>query len=178
MSAGRKHISDKKDWNTPPKYIKLINEMFGEIDLDPCSNEYSMVESKVKYILPINGLVESWNYSKIFVNPPYGRSKETKTSIYDWIERGVDSAKLGNELLYLIPVATNTRHFKNLIFKHAEGICFLEDTRLKFWNKDKEDKKGAPMACCMVYFGFDYERFSNIFSTVGKCFKISNDIFT
>ena len=37
MSAGRSNITEKTDWNTPPKYIKLILEMFGEINLDPCS---------------------------------------------------------------------------------------------------------------------------------------------
>lgn len=103
MSAGRKHISNKKDWNTPPKYIKLIKKMFGVIDLDPCSNEHSMVEADTKYILPTNGLIESWNYKQIFVNPPYGRNSDG-TTIYDWINKGVDSAKLGNEILYLIPV--------------------------------------------------------------------------
>ena len=65
MTVGRKNISEKKDWNTPPKYIKLIYEMFGEVDLDPCSNEYSMLNAKVKFILPVDGLKEEWNYNKI-----------------------------------------------------------------------------------------------------------------
>ena len=115
---------------------------------------------------------QDWNYKKIFVNPPYGRNIETKQSIYDWIKKGVDSYTADNELLYLIPVATNTKHFKNLIFEYANGICFLNDTRLKFWINGYEDKKGAPMSCCMVYFGNNYEKFNNIFTTVGKCFKI------
>jgi len=29
MSAGRKNNSDKKDWNTPPKYITPIKQFFG-----------------------------------------------------------------------------------------------------------------------------------------------------
>lgn len=172
MSAGRKHISNKKDWNTPPKYVKLVNEMFGEVDLDPCSNESSMIDAKTKYILPTNGLVESWDFKRIFVNPPYGRNIENGTTIYDWIKKGVESSKLNNELLFLIPVATNTKHFKELIFKQSNGICFLEDTRLKFWNNGKEDKKGAPMACCIVYFGKDLNKFKSVFSNVGKCFEI------
>jgi hypothetical protein len=171
MTAGRNSITEKKDWCTPPKYIELINKMLGEIDLDPCSNKYSLIDAKVKYILPTNGLTESWNYKKIFVNPPYGRNTDG-TSIYDWIFKGVESYKNGNELLYLIPVATNTKHFKELIFKHAKGICFLNDTRLKFWSEGKEDKKGAPMSCCMVYFGNDYDKFQDIFENVGKCFEI------
>ena len=48
MVAGRNIISEKKDWNTPPKYVKLINDFFGTIDLDPCSNEYSTIDAKNK----------------------------------------------------------------------------------------------------------------------------------
>ena len=173
MSAGRKSISEKKDWNTPPKYISTINEFFGEIDLDPCSNEHSMVDAYMEYVFPLtDGLIEKWNYKTIFVNPPYGRNKENKTSIYNWIEKGYNANLGGSELLFLIPVATNTKHFKNIIFKFACGICFLNDTRLKFWSDGKEDKKGAPMSCCFVYFGKDYHKFENIFSKHGKCFRI------
>ena len=172
MSAGRKNISEKKDWNTPPKYVILIKKMLGKIQLDPCSNEGSMIDAKIKYQLPVDGLKESWSHKTIFVNPPYGRDKDRKTSIYNWIDKGVLASELGAEILYLIPVATNTRHFKKLIFKSACGICFLEDTRLKFWSEGREDKKGAPMSCCFVYFGSDYKKFNNIFSSSGKCFKI------
>lgn len=174
MSAGRKNISEKKDWNTPPKYIDLINKMLGVIELDPCSNENSLVVSTYEYQLPINGLKKNWEYKTIFVNPPYGRDPINKTSLYNWLSKGLEAYKNGSELLFLIPVATNTKHFKEIIFKQAKGICFLNDTRLKFWNEGKEDKKGAPMSCCMVYFGKDYDKFGEIFKNNGKCFKIKD----
>jgi hypothetical protein len=174
MSAGRTNVSKNKSWNTPPKYINLINQFFGKVELDPCSNDFSLVNAIVEYKLPTNGLKERWNYNSIFVNPPYGRDVENKTSIYDWIIKGLEANKLyESELLYLIPTATNTKHFKDLIFKKACGICFLEDTRLKFWCEGVEDKKGAPMSCTMVYIGDNYEKFEKIFSNSGKCFKIT-----
>lgn len=174
MSAGRINNSKNKSWNTPPKYINLINEFFGVVELDPCSNKYSLVNANTKYTLPTNGLKENWNYNTIFVNPPYGRDIENKTSIYDWVFKGLEAHKNYNsEILYLIPTATNTKHFKDLIFKKACGICFLADTRLKFWQEGKEDKKGAPMACSMIYFGNNYNKFESIFSNSGKCFKIT-----
>lgn len=172
--AGRQAVSKKKDWNTPPKYTDLVKEFFGEVELDPCSNPTSMVDARVNYILPTDGLKESWDYKTIYVNPPYGRNVENKTSIYTWINKGVEASENGSELLYLIPVATNTRHFKDLIFKSGCGICFLEDTRLKFWNNGEEDKKGAPMACCMVYFGSNYDKFFKVFNNSGRCFEIIN----
>ena len=99
---------------------------------------------------------------------------ENKSSIYDWILKGIKAYEsYKSELLYLIPTATNTKHFKDLIFKKACGICFLNDTRLKFWYEGIEDKKGAPMSCVMVYIGNHYEKFENIFSNSGKCFKIT-----
>lgn len=173
MSAGRENTSRKKGWNTPPKYVQVIQEFFdGAPQLDPCSNKDSMVGAEVEYILPKDGLAESWDYDTIFVNPPYGRDAKTKTTIKDWIRKGKGAHELGAEILYLIPVATNTRHFKDVIFKHANSICFLGDTRLKFWDSGKEIKKGAPMACCFVYFGKRSEKFFDCFSAYGKCFKI------
>jgi hypothetical protein len=173
MSLNRQSISENKSWNTPPKYIDVLNKFFKIIDLDPCSNDYSLVNAKNNIKLPQDGLKIEWNYNTIFVNPPYGRDKQSKTSIYDWVLKGYESNKNHkSEIIFLIPVATNTKHFKNIIFKHAKAICFLEDTRLKFWQNGQEDKKGAPMACCFVYFGIDFKRFCDIFSPYGKVFEI------
>lgn len=168
MSAGRNNISNKKDWCTPPYYANLVGHFFDcKIDLDPCSNAHSLIEAKEKILLPNDGLLADWNNKNIFINPPYGRDKERGTTIYDWIEKASNAEN--SDILMLIPVATNTSHFKDLIFKKFDYICFLDDTRLKFYNQGKEDKKGAPMACCMVY------KSSNIVHFVNNCFKFFND---
>ena len=172
MSAGRKNTNTKKDWNTPPKYILPITEFFeGKIELDPCSNNSSLVIAKNNLFEHDDGLSKEWNFKSVFVNSPYGRAGGR--SIFDWIRKGIDEhEKYKCELIYLIPVATNTRHFKNLIFKYFSSICFLEDTRLKFYENGIENKKGAPMGCCLVYLGFDKIKFNKHFSEYGKCFSI------
>jgi len=173
MSAGRKSNSNKKDWNTPPKYIQPITEFFGgHIGLDPCSNEHSLVNAEREFIFPDkNGLVEEWDAETIFINPPYGRSEGT--SLLDWIDKGIDAnEKYRSELIYLIPVATNTKHFKELIFKKFNAVCFLADTRLKFYNKGIEDPKGAPMACCLCYLGRRTWDFEQKFMKYGKIFTL------
>lgn len=172
MSAGRKRISEKKDWNTPPKYIKAVYDFFGEVDLDPCSNELSIVNAKTEFILPIDGLKEEWDYKRIFMNPPYGRDMAMKTTIKNWIIKANEAYINGSEVLALIPVATSSSHFKEIIFKEANSICFLGDTRLKFMVDGELSKMGAPMSCCIVYWGKDYDKFENIFSEYGKCVKI------
>ena len=174
MSAGRNSVSEKKDWNTPPKYVAPVIKFFGgQVDLDPCSNAFSLINATTNYILPTDGLQQVWNFKRIYINPPYGKNVDTDTSIYDWINKdNLANKEFGSEVLLLIPVATNTKHFKDIIFRNAKGICFLSDTRLKFWTDGKEDPKGAPMSCCMVYFGSDYVKFEKIFNSYGKCFEI------
>lgn len=173
MSAGRKNTKTKKDWNTPPKYINPIKDFFdGEIELDPCSNNYSMVNAKNNFIYPFkNGLKEKWEENKIFINPPYGR--ENGTSLYDWCLKALNEYDKNKHIILLIPVATNTKHFKEIIFKKFNMICFLNDTRLKFFNNGVEDKKGAPMACCLIYMGTETKKFETVFSEYGKVFNIT-----
>jgi hypothetical protein len=70
-------------------------------------------------------------------------------------------------VLALIPVATNTAHWKYYIFNEATSICFLYDTRLKFIMNGSDDNKGALMACCMVYWGNNVFQFRGVFKKFG-----------
>lgn len=174
MTAGRKSVSIYKDWGTPQKYIDAVKTVLGKIHLDPCSNKFSIVNAKNEYRLPDkDGLKETWNFPTIYVNPPYGRDKKNETSINDWLKRCLDANKeYGSEVLALIPVATNTGHWKKYIWNKATAICFLYDTRLKFLIKGKKEGKGAPMACAMIYWGKKYNRFYEVFRSFGAVIKI------
>lgn len=180
MTAGRTNINQQsRSWCTPPKYVNAISSFFdNNIDLDPCSNKYSLVNAKVKFMLPDkNGLNEEWNFKNIFVNPPYGSDRILKTTIKDWIKKCYYSnIEYKSEVIALIPVATNTRHWKDYIFGKASAICFLYDTRLRFFINGHQDEKGAPMSCAIVYWGDDINKFINIFSKFGAALDISSSI--
>ena len=164
-------------WCTPPKYIEAILSFFGgRVDLDPYANDYSIAPASTKYSLPqSDGLAEPWNYEHIFVNPPYGSDRLRGTTIRDWL-RNCQAANetYGAEVLALIPVATNTRHWKEHVLGKAAGICFLADTRLKFMIRGRIDLKGAPMSCAMVYWGNDAEKFVDVFSQYGAAIEITH----
>ena len=180
MTAGRTNSHQTStSWCTPPKYVAVVDAFFNHnIELDPCSNEFSLIDAKMRFILPYkDGLVEEWNYKTIFVNPPYGADRERGTTIKDWIKKCEASHRLYHaEVLALIPVATNTRHWKNYIFGRASGICFLYDTRLRFMINGKMDVKGAPMSCAMVYWGTDVSRFVELFSPYGAAIDVTKHI--
>lgn len=119
--------------------------------------------------------MEDWSQRTIFINPPYGRDAQRKTSIKNWIQKAYEShRKCGNEILMLIPVSTNTTHWRDFIFGKA-SICFLYDSRLKFSLNGNEENKGAPMACCFVYYGDRVEEFKNVFSSCGYVFIQQRD---
>jgi hypothetical protein len=177
MSAGRTVNSQSQSWGTPHKYVNAIKNFFGGvISLDPCSNEHSIVGAQVEFILPEHdGLQEEWKYSTIYMNPPYGADRERGTTIKHWLAKcALTYNKYGAEILALIPVATNTNHWKQSVFGVAKAICFLYDTRLKFLENGNGGCKGAPMACAMIYWGKDYERFYDIFIEHGAVVDISN----
>lgn len=177
MTAGRNINTKSKDWCTPKKYVEAVKSVFdGKIHLDPCSNDHSIVNAEVEYFLPKkNGLIEHWNFPTIYVNPPYGRSKEHDTSIKDWLERCATAhEKHGSDVIALVPVATNTGHWKKSVYGRAKAICFLFDTRLKFLENGNSTGKGAPMSCAMIYWGRNYHKFYNEFIKHGAVIDISH----
>ncbi|MCL1919472.1 MAG: phage N-6-adenine-methyltransferase [Kiritimatiellaeota bacterium] len=177
MSAGRTINTQSQSWGTPQKYVDAVKEMFGgHIDLDPCSNEHSIVGANVEYILPEHdGLRESWDYPTIYVNPPYGIDKERGTSIKNWLAKCAFAHDYyDSEVLALVPIAANTTHWKKFVFTKAVSICFLYDTRLRFLENGKDVGKGAPMACAIIYWGRDKKRFYDVFIKHGAVVDISN----
>ena len=175
MTAGRTTSSASQHWCTPPKYVHAIRRFFrGRIDLDPCSNKHSIVEAEVEYRLPRqDGLRLEWNFRRIFVNPPYGADRARKTTIKHWLHRCHQAhVEHGAQVLALVPVATNTAHWKHYVWGAASSICFLYDTRLKFLVDGKDGGKGAPMSCAMIYWGERVEEFDRVFSEFGAVLDV------
>lgn len=175
MTAGRRVNTLSQSWCTPHKYVVAIKRFWnGKIDLDPCSNEYSIVDAEVEYCLPNqDGLKESWDYPTVYVNPPYGADRERGTTIKDWLAKCAHTHSLyGSEIIALVPVATNTSHWKKCVFGVADAVCFLYDTRLRFLENGYDTGKGAPMACCLIYWGNRIQEFKNSFAQYGAVVDI------
>lgn len=177
MTAGRKINTSSQSWCTPHKYVEAVEMVFGgKTHLDPCSNQHSVVHALVEYVLPKrDGLKETWNHETIYVNPPYGIDKERGTSIKHWLARcAAAHEEHGSEVIALVPVAVNTGHWKKYVFTKAQSVCFLYDTRLRFLENGQDTGKGAPMACAMIYWGKNPQRFYSVFIEHGAVVDISN----
>lgn len=174
--AKRRRVSRAHDWCTPQIYVDAVKEFWGgKISLDPCSNQWSLVHAEMEYTMPrLNGLRKTWEYPTIFVNPPYGLDVKRHTSIKNWLLRCAEAnEKYSSEVIALIPVATNTSHWKEAIFGKAQAVCFLYETRVKFLEAGEPAGRGAPMACCLVYWGHRKEEFINQFMKFGAVVDLS-----
>jgi hypothetical protein len=142
MTAGRKNVDTlSRAWCTPQKYVTAVSQTFGGlVELDPCSNRWSIVNARTAWSLPdTDGLQQVWAFPTIYVNPPYGSDRERGTRISDWLAKCANAFEdFGSEVIALVPVAGNTLHWKESVWARAAGVCFLYDTRLRLLANGKD----------------------------------------
>jgi len=153
--------SESNEWYTPKEIIDRVLLLFGEIDLDPCSNdkENPNIPALNHYTQQDNGLSYSWS-GKIYMNPPYGRE------ISDWVNYLIKEYKLGNtkEAIALVPSRTDTMWFRKL---REYPRCFIWG-RLSFSDNDN----AAPFPSMAVYLGQRINEFKNIFMDIGDVYRL------
>ena len=103
----RDGLENNDNWATPKWLYDELNAEFN-FDFDPCPLNSTF-----------NGLEIKWGKSN-FINPPYNRIDKPK-----FIQKAYDEWKKGNTCILLIPVATSTKQFHELILPNAE-IRFLK----------------------------------------------------
>lgn len=167
--------SKSEHWNTPPSVIEKV-KIFGggKIDLDPCSNGFSQVRAEVELTKEQKGLTCNWeNHATrgglIFVNPPYDM-KTLQQAVYSCSSYG----GLGWHCILLVPCKTDQTWFQGPVLRRARAICFIKG-RVKFLENGKPRKGGAPMACCLIWFGPEtrgFNGFLEAFSDLGTCLKL------
>lgn len=121
---------DKEDRDsrfTPPEFMQIIYDTFGQVDLDPCAHRLSPVVAK-RRILPNeggDGLAEEWSGRLAYVNPPFSAQLV-------WLRRAHEQWIAGNieTVVCLVPVRTDSAWFHETLAADAD-IYFLQG-RLRF----------------------------------------------
>jgi phage N-6-adenine-methyltransferase len=137
--------SETHNWMTPFElFDKLNSEM--DFELDPCAETDNL---GIEYIdKEKDGLMSSWKGKTCFVNPPYGR-QQTK-----WIEKAL--REKDSLCVFLIPARVDTRLWQDIIFKHANRICFIKG-RIKFVNpKTRKKDNPSTFPSALVLFNAGY----------------------
>jgi len=126
-------------WLTPLTIIQAL----GRFDLDPCAAPGHPTAAEMWTPEEIgDGLSLPW-HGRVWLNPPYGRESRV------WMERLVAHGR-GTAL---IPVATGTKLWQELVFPAAAGVLFYRH-RVTFIHP-KGDGSGmvSPAASALVAIG-------------------------
>jgi len=106
LMKDRSGLESIDDWATPKWLYDELDAEF-HFNFDPCPLHADF-----------DGLAIGWGVSN-FVNPPYNRIDKPK-----FIKKAYEQWRLGRGSVLLIPAATGTKEFHDLILPHAE-IRFL-----------------------------------------------------
>lgn len=151
-------------WTTPPEVLDRLYTM-GPVALDPASNPASIVVTRDTFrFLPEDrrdGLVEPWSRDGLnFVNCPYGRA------LTPWTAKMASEARLGCEIVALLPAATGPRWFHENV-STAQVILFWRG-RLKFGNAPPTGAlHGSTFDNMLVYWGNRQASFNAAFEGCG-----------
>jgi hypothetical protein len=150
-------------WCTPPEVVALVSDL-GPIELDPCSNEHSIVGASRSFDgVEWDGLAESWvdrvgsfvsRRGLVYVNPPY-------SAMFDWAVKMRQEAFAGSPIVALIPARTDTRAWK-VLGECADAIGLWRG-RLKFL-VDGVQGGTAPFPSALVGINVSQRRFRQVFS--------------
>jgi hypothetical protein len=134
---GKTRSGDAEDdhYQTPPDIYNRLNAEFN-FDFDPCP-----------YYASFDGLAEScvWGKSN-FINPPYNRRDKPK-----FIKRAYSEWKTNNATcVLLIPAATGTKQFHELILPNAE-VRFVRGRIEFFKDNAPSGSKGKHDSMIVVF---------------------------
>lgn len=132
------HFSSATDnWATPQDFFDKLNRIF-DFTLDPCASDSNHKAEKY-FTIEDNGLEQSWDGERTFMNPPYGRE------IGKWVKKA--SEQKGGLAVCLVPARTDTKWWHDYVVGGGATIWYLRG-RLKFGGQ----ANSAPFPSAVVIF--------------------------
>ncbi len=129
-------MSETVEWATPQSLFDELDAEFN-FTVDPCATKEN-AKCRKFYTKEDDGLSLSWDYERVFMNPPYGRE------IGGWVKKASEAT--GGVVVCLLPARTDTRWFHDYIYGKSE-IRFIKG-RVKFG----DGKNSAPFPSMIVVF--------------------------
>jgi len=176
--------SKSNNWCTPTKWLDLVRDVIGDIDLDPASNDLAnryFVNAKRFY--DEDGLDLPWNARSVFLNPPYNKIGN-RSGAGTWLEKLLHEHQSGhcNEAIALSKTAPGYSWWDDLFHEGPQAwqgpMCITRDrisfVHLSWLNqadgtitvpKGKSNKSKS--ASSFWYVGPHTNRFFEVFGSVG-----------
>jgi len=165
-------MSESDQWCTPPLIADPLEEFFqGPVDVDPCSNERSIVRARQAYFR--GGLVLPWclpdnrpgRLRTVYENFPYSRGEA-------WTAKAIAEMACGNvaELVRLSPMSTSTQWWADACLKPERNPRILALKKFAFIVPGSTDlgDNTCRFDPVLMYFGPSAERFTKAFASLTR----------
>jgi ParB family chromosome partitioning protein len=162
--AHRTQFTGENEWYTPIKYIELVRDVLGEIDIDPATSGFGQnrIQAKKHYTKETNGLKHGndW-HGRMWLNPPYAQPL-----IQQFTEKTILEIQAGRiqEAIILTHNYTDTQWF-HLLNGVADLICFTRG-RIKFELQDGTIASPT-QGSAFFYVGENKQKFIKVFNHIG-----------
>jgi phage N-6-adenine-methyltransferase len=156
--------SGQIEWYTPPKYIGLVREVFGEIDLDPASSDIAQrtVQATTYFTKEDDGLTKDW-HGRVWLNPPYADGV-----IGQFITKLIDEYRSGriSQAIVLVNNNTDAQWFHDGV-NVCSALCFPLG-RIKFIKPNGDEAPNTAQGQACLYFGDNVAKFKAVFKAIGS----------
>lgn len=125
--------SNSVEWETPDWLFKQASVLFGPFDLDAAATPLN-AKCKRYFTEADNALEKDWNADRVWLNPPYGRTKTV-----EFVLKAIEEVRNNhcNNVCMLLPARTDTAWFHTLLSGEISGlsvfIVFIKG-RVRFQN--------------------------------------------
>ena len=130
--------SNSDEWTTPIELFDSLHNRF-IFDLDAAASDENHLCDRY-YTKESDGLRRSWEWRRVFCNPPYSQ-------IAKWAEKFQAESSRALLIVALLPARTDTRWWHNHVRSSADLIWFLKG-RLKFG----DGKGSAPFPSALAFW--------------------------
>ncbi len=130
-------MSETVEWATPKEFFARLDWIY-QFTLDPCSTHENATCER-HYTASENGLAQSWQNERVFMNPPYVRE------IGAWMKKAYEESRGSALVVCLVPARTDTAWWHDYA---AKGETVFVRGRLKFG----AGKNSAPFPSAVVTF--------------------------
>lgn len=112
-----------REWATPPEVFGPLDEEF-RFTLDPCATAESAKCARY-FTEAQDGLAQSWQGERVFMNPPYGRE------IYDWTAKARQESAGTALVVGLLPASTDLKWWHEDVLAPAAEVRYIRG-RVRF----------------------------------------------
>jgi phage N-6-adenine-methyltransferase len=141
MFSATESNKDGSEWATPQDFFDILDAEF-HFTLDAAASDLNH-KCAAYYTKEQDALQQKWT-GTVWCNPPF-----TRKHIGKWLTKGIESASAGATVVFVLPVRTDTRWFRNLV-EHKAEVRFVPG-RVKFEHATGK-KNAAPFPSMVVIY--------------------------